>query len=183
MMKMSKMYLKTLREVPADAVLPSHIYMLRAGMIRKSASGIYAFLPMGNRVKRKVEQIVREEMDAAGGQEILMSEIMPAELWQESGRWNAYGPELWRIKDRNGRDFVLGPTHEESFVDIVRNVVTSYKQLPINLYQIQPKFRDEARPRFGLLRSREFLMKDAYSFDVDEAGLDKSYDEMYEAYE
>ena len=181
-MRMSKMHFKTLREVPAEAVIPSHILMLRAAMIRKSVSGVYSFMPLGNRVLQKVEKIVREEMDAAGAQEILTSAVQPAELWQESGRWWQYGPELWRLKDRNGRDFCLGPTHEEIFTDIVRNEVDSYKSLPINLYQIQTKYRDEARPRFGLMRSREFIMKDAYSFDVDQAGLDKSYDDMYDAY-
>ena len=177
------MHLKTLREVPAEAEIPSHILMLRMGMIRKLASGVYGFMPLGWRTLRKIEEIVREEMDAAGGQEIHMSAIQPAELWQESGRWYAYGPELWRIKDRHGRDFCLGPTHEEIFTDIARNDISSYRQLPMNLYQIQTKYRDEARPRFGLMRSREFIMKDAYSFDRDQAGLDKSYDEMYAAYE
>ena len=152
-------------------------------MIRKLASGIYGFMPFGWRSVRKIEEIIRQEMDKAGGQEIHMSAIQPSELWQESGRWFAYGPELWRIKDRNGRDFCLGPTHEEIFTDIVRNDISSYRQLPMNLYQIQTKYRDEARPRFGLMRSREFIMKDAYSFDRDFAGLDKSYDEMYAAYE
>lgn len=177
------MHLKTLREVPAEAEIPSHILMLRTGMIRKLASGVYGFMPLGWRTLRKIEEIVREEMDAAGGQEIHMSAIQPAELWQESGRWYAYGPELWRIKDRHGRDFCLGPTHEEIFTDIARNDISSYRQLPMNLYQIQTKYRDEARPRFGLMRSREFIMKDAYSFDRDQEGLDKSYDEMYAAYE
>lgn len=179
---MSKMYFRTLREVPAEAVLPSHIYMLRAGIIRKLVSGVYGFMPMGNRVLRKIENIVREEMDAAGGQEILMSAIQPAELWKESGRWSAYGPEMWRLKDRNDREFCLGPTHEEIFTDIIRNEVSSYRQLPINLYQIQTKYRDEARPRFGLMRSREFIMKDAYSFDRDAQGLDESYRIMYDTY-
>lgn len=182
-MKLSKMYMKTLREVPAEAEIPSHILLLRAGMIRKLASGIYGFMPFGWRSVRKIEEIVRQEMDRAGSQEIHMSAIQPAELWQESGRWFAYGPELWRVKDRNGRDFCLGPTHEEIFTDIVRNDVTSYRQLPMSLYQIQTKYRDEARPRFGLMRSREFIMKDAYSFDRDFEGLDKSYDDMYKAYE
>lgn len=182
-MRLSKMHLKTLREVPAEAEIPSHILMLRTGMIRKLASGVYGFMPLGWRTLRKIEEIVREEMNAAGGQEIHMSAIQPAELWQESGRWYAYGPELWRIKDRHGRDFCLGPTHEEIFTDIARNDISSYRQLPMNLYQIQTKYRDEARPRFGLMRSREFIMKDAYSFDRDQAGLDKSYDEMYAAYE
>ena len=142
-MKMSKLYFRTLREVPAEAVLPSHIYMLRSGMIRKLVSGVYGFMPLGNRVLKKVENIVREEMDKAGGQEILMSAIQPAELWKESGRWSAYGPEMWRLKDRNDREFCLGPTHEEIFTDIVRNEISSYRQLPVNLYQIQTKYRDE----------------------------------------
>ena len=182
-MKLSKMHIKTLREVPAEAEIPSHILLIRTGMIRKLASGIYGFMPFGWRSVRKIEDIIRSEMDKAGGQEIHMSAIQPAELWQESGRWFAYGPELWRVKDRNGRDFCLGPTHEEIFTDIIRNDVSSYRQLPMNLYQIQTKYRDEARPRFGLMRSREFIMKDAYSFDRDFEGLDKSYDEMYKAYE
>jgi prolyl-tRNA synthetase len=182
-MKLSRMHLKTLREVPNEAEIPSHILLLRAGMIRKLVSGVYGFMPLGWKSVRKIEDIIRQEMDAAGGQEIHMSAVQPAELWQESGRWFAYGPELWRLQDRNGREFCLGPTHEEIFTDVVRNDVTSYRQLPINLYQIQTKYRDEARPRFGLMRSREFIMKDAYSFDKDQAGLDKSYEEMYAAYE
>lgn len=182
-MKLSKMHLKTLREVPNEAEIPSHILMLRSGMIRKLASGVYGFMPLGWRTLRKIEEIIRQEMDAAGGQEIHMSAIQPAELWEESGRWSAFGPELWRIKDRHGREFCLGPTHEEIFTDIVRNDINSYRQLPMNLYQIQTKYRDEARPRFGLMRSREFIMKDAYSFDRDQAGLDESYDQMYAAYE
>ena len=182
-MKLSKMHLKTLREVPNAAEIPSHVLLLRAGMIRKLVSGVYGFMPLGWRSVRKIEDIVRQEMDAAGGQEIHMAAGQPAELWQESGRWNAYGPELWRLKDRNGREFCLGPTHEEIFTDIVRNDISSYRQLPMNLYQIQTKYRDEARPRFGLMRSREFIMKDAYSFDRDYEGLDKSYQEMYDAYD
>ena len=182
-MKLSKMHLRTLREVPTEAEVPSHILLLRAGMIRKLASGIYGFMPMGWRSVKKIEDIIRQEMDRAGAQEILMSAVQPAELWEESGRWSAYGPELWRIKDRNGRDFCLGPTHEEIFTDIIRNDVSSYRQLPQNLYQIQHKYRDEARPRFGLMRSREFIMKDAYSFDCDQEGLDKSYEDMYNAYD
>lgn len=181
-MKLSKMHLKTLREVPNEAEIPSHILLLRAGMIRKLVSGVYGFMSMGWRSINKIENIIREEMDAAGGQEIHMSAVQPAELWQESGRWYAYGPELWRLKDRNGRDFCLGPTHEEIFTDIARNDINSYRQLPTNLYQIQFKYRDEARPRFGLMRSREFIMKDAYSFDKDQAGLDQSYQDMYDAY-
>ncbi len=181
-MRASKLYLYTLREVPAEAEIASHILLLRAGYIRKLVSGVYGFLPLGARTLHKIENIVREEMDATGAQEIQMSALQPAELWQESGRWAAYGPEMWRVKDRNGREFCLGPTHEEVFTDIVRANVSSYKQLPVNLYQIQTKYRDEARPRFGLIRSREFIMKDNYSFDRDEAGLDVSYQAMYEAY-
>ena len=177
------MHIKTLREVPNEAEIPSHILLLRTGMIRKLVSGVYGFMPLGWRSVRKIEDIVRQEMDATGAQEIHMSAVQPAELWEESGRWHAYGPELWRLKDRNGRDFCLGPTHEEIFTDIVRNDISSYRQLPMNLYQIQTKYRDEARPRFGLMRSREFIMKDAYSFDKDNAGLDQSYQEMYEAYD
>ena len=182
-MKLSKMHIKTLREVPNEAEIASHILLLRTGMIRKLVSGVYGFMPLGWRSVRKIEEIIRQEMDATGAQEILMSAVQPAELWQESGRWFAYGPEMWRVKDRNGRDFCLGPTHEEVFTDIIRNDVSSHRQLPLNLYQIQTKYRDEARPRFGLMRSREFIMKDAYSFDKDYEGLDKSYDEMYKAYE
>ena len=182
-MKLSKMHIKTLREVPNEAEIPSHILLLRTGMIRKLVSGVYGFMPLGWRSVRKIEEIVRREMDATGAQEIHMSAVQPAELWQESGRWYAYGPELWRLKDRNGRDFCLGPTHEEIFTDIIRNDVSSYRQLPMNLYQIQTKYRDEARPRFGLMRSREFIMKDAYSFDKDFEGLDESYRMMYEAYD
>lgn len=181
-MKLSKMHLKTLREVPNEAEIPSHILMMRTGMIRRLASGVYGFMPLGWRSIRKVENIIREEMDATGAQEILMSAVQPAELWQDSGRWFAYGPELWRVKDRHGRDFCLGPTAEEIFTDIVRTDVTSHRQLPMNLYQIQTKYRDEARPRFGLMRSREFIMKDSYSFDKDYEGLDQSYQEMYDAY-
>lgn len=182
-MRLSKMHLKTLREVPNEAEIPSHILLLRTGMIRKLVSGVYGFMPMGWRSVRKIEDIIRQEMDRAGGQEIHMSAVQPAELWEESGRWFAYGPELWRLKDRNGRDFCLGPTHEEIFTDLIRSDVSSHRQLPMNLYQIQTKYRDEARPRFGLMRSREFIMKDSYSFDKDQAGLDKSYQDMYETYE
>ena len=182
-MRLSQMHIRTLREVPNEAEIPSHILLLRSGMIRKLVSGVYGFMPMGWRSVRKIEQIVREEMDAKGAEEIHMSAIQPSELWEESGRWNAYGPELWRIKDRNGRDFCLGPTHEEIFTDLIRDDVSSYRQLPLMLYQIQTKYRDEARPRFGLMRSREFIMKDCYSFDVDEEGLDKSYKSMYDAYD
>ena len=183
MIKASKMFLSTLREVPSEAEIPSHILLLRSGMIKKLVSGVYAFMPLGYRTLRKIENIVREEMDAAGAQEVLMSALQPAELWQESGRWYAYGPEMMRLKDRNQREFCLGPTHEEVFTDIVRQQVSSYRQLPLNLYQIQHKYRDEARPRFGLIRSREFIMKDDYSFDRDEEGLDVSYWNMYRAYE
>ena len=160
-MRLSKMHIKTLREVPNEAEIASHILLLRTGMIRKLVSGVYGFMPLGWRSVRKIEDIIRQEMDATGAQEILMSAVQPAELWQESGRWFAYGPEMWRVKDRNGRDFCLGPTHEEVFTDIIRNDVSSHRQLPLNLYQIQTKYRDEARPRFGLMRSREFIMKDA----------------------
>lgn len=182
-MRLSEMHLKTLREVPSEAELASHILLLRTGMIRKLVSGVYGFMNMGYRSVRKIEDIIRQEMDAKGGQEILMSAVQPAELWEESGRWYAYGPELWRLKDRNGRDFCLGPTHEEIFTDIARADISSHRQLPVNLYQIQTKYRDEARPRFGLMRSREFIMKDAYSFDKDDAGLNESYKKMFNAYE
>lgn len=181
-MRLSKLHLKTLREVPNEAEIPSHILLIRTGMIRKLVSGVYGFMPFGMRVLKKIEDIIREEMDKKGAQEVLMSAVQPAELWQESGRWFKYGPELWRLKDRNGRDFCLGPTHEEIFTDIVRTDVSSHRQLPLNLYQIQTKYRDEARPRFGLMRSREFIMKDSYSFDKDEKGLDESYKDMYDAY-
>ena len=182
-MRLSKMHIKTLREVPNEAEIPSHILLLRTGMIRKLVSGVYGFMPLGWRSVRKIEDIIREEMDGSGAQEIHMSAVQPAELWEESGRWYAYGPELWRLKDRHGREFCLGPTHEEIFTDVVRNDVSSYRQLPMNLYQIQTKYRDEARPRFGLMRSREFIMKDAYSFDRDYEGLDVSYQTMYDAYD
>ncbi|MDJ0957675.1 MAG: proline--tRNA ligase, partial [Arenicellales bacterium] len=182
-MRTSQLLLATLKETPADAEIISHQYMLRAGMIRKVAAGIYNLLPSGLRVVRKIEKIVREEMNKAGAQELLMPAVQPAELWLESGRWNEYGPELLRFKDRHQRDFCIGPTHEEVITNIVRNEIKSYRQLPLNLYQIQTKFRDEIRPRFGVMRGREFIMKDAYSFDVDQAGLQKSYNQMYEAYE
>ncbi|MFZ5591504.1 MAG: proline--tRNA ligase [Bacillota bacterium] len=181
-MRVSQMLVPTLREVPAEAEVVSHKLMLRAGFIRKSASGVYTLLPLAWRVVKKIEQIIREEMDRQGGQEIMLPIIQPAELWLESGRWHVYGPELFRLKDRHGRDFCLGPTHEEIITDLVRGEVRSYKQLPLLLYQIQNKYRDERRPRFGLLRGREFIMKDLYSFDRDEAGLDTSYQKMYEAY-
>lgn len=181
-MRLSQMHIKTLRQVPNEAEIPSHILLLRTGMIRKLVSGVYGFMPMGWRSIRKIEEIIRQEMNRKGAEEIHMSAVQPAEIWQESGRWNAYGPELWRIKDRNGREFCLGPTHEEIFTDIVRNDISSYRQMPLMLYQIQTKYRDEARPRFGLMRSREFIMKDCYSFDVDDEGLDNSYMAMYDAY-
>jgi len=176
------MLISTLREVPAEAEIPSHQLMLRAGMMRKMASGVYNFMPTGIRVLKKIENIVREEMDNTGAQEFLASALLPAELWMESGRWDVMGEEMFRLKDRNDRDFCLGPTHEEVFTDIARNEIKSYKQLPLNLYQIQTKYRDERRPRFGVMRSREFIMKDAYSFDKDQSGLDTSYMKMYEAY-
>lgn len=172
----------TLRDIPTDADVVSHRLMLRAGLIRQSTSGVYSFLPLGFKVLQKVEGIVREEMDNAGAQEMVMPSIQPAELWQQSGRWADYGPELMRFKDRHQREFALGPTHEEVITSIVKDDVRSYKELPMTLYQIQTKFRDERRPRFGVLRGREFLMKDAYSFDVDYDGLDNSYSKMYEAY-
>lgn len=181
-MKMANMLVSTLREVPAEAEIDSHKLMLRAGMIRKMASGIYNYMPLGLKVLKNIEEIVREEMNDAGAQEFLASAILPAELWQESGRWDVYGEEMFRLKDRNNREFCLGPTHEEVFTDMARNEIKSYKQLPVNLYQIQTKYRDERRPRFGIMRSREFIMKDAYSFDKDQAGLDTSFDNMNEAY-
>lgn len=181
-MRASNLYAPTLRNTPAEAEIVSHQLMYRAGMIRKVAGGMYTFLPLGWRVIRKIEQIIREEMDAAGGQEVMMPIMQPAELWEESGRWAAYGDEMMRIKDRHGRNFCLGPTHEEMITDLVRDEVRSYKQLPLLLYQIQDKFRDERRPRFGLMRSREFIMKDLYSFDKDIAGMNESYKKMYDAY-
>ncbi len=181
-MRTSQYLISTLKETPADAAVISHQLMLRAGMIRKIASGLYTWLPMGLRVLRKVEQVVREEMDNAGALEVLMPAIQPAELWQESGRWEQYGPELLRLKDRHDREFCVGPTHEEIITELARNEISSYKQLPINLYQIQTKFRDEIRPRFGLMRAREFTMKDAYSFHIDQNSLQQTYDVMYQAY-
>ena len=181
-MKATNLYAPTLREVPAEAEVISHKLMLRAGMIRKAAGGLYSYLPLAWRVLKKIENIVREEMDAKGGQELLMPIMQPAELWQESGRWDVYGEEMFRLKDRHDRPFCLGPTHEEMITSLVRSDVRSYRQLPLMLYQIQNKYRDERRPRFGLMRGREFIMKDLYSFDKDEAGLDISYQKMYEAY-
>lgn len=181
-MKLSKSFFKTLREVPNEAEIPSHILLLRAGMIKKIAAGIYSYMPMGWRTIKKIEEIVREEMDAKGAQEIATSVLQPSELWEESGRWGAYGPEMWRLADRSGRPFCLGPTAEEVFTDIVRNDVNSYRQLPLMLYQITDKFRDEARPRFGMMRARNFIMKDNYSFDRDVEGMHESYLKMYDAY-
>lgn len=180
--RMSALYAPTLREDPSDADIASAKLLVRAGMVRKEASGLYSFLPLGMRVLRKIESIVREEMDSHGGQEILMPFVQPAELWHRSGRWKVYGDELLRMTDRHGNEFCLGPTHEEVITDLVDNELRSYKDLPKNLYHIQLKFRDERRPRFGLLRGREFIMKDAYSFDADEEGLDKSYQLMRDAY-
>lgn len=181
-MRTSQYLLSTLKETPNDAEVISHQLMLRAGMIRKLASGLYTWLPTGLRVLRKVESIIREEMNRAGAIETLMPVVQPSELWQETGRWDKFGPELLRIADRHDRPFVLGPTHEEVITDMVRNEVKSYKQLPLNLYQIQTKFRDEVRPRFGVMRSREFIMKDAYSFHIDKASLEVTYANMYQAY-
>jgi prolyl-tRNA synthetase len=181
-MKFSQLLAPTLKEDPADAEVVSHKLLLRAGMIRQVARGIYDFLPLGLRAVRRVEAIVREEMNRAGAQEILMPVVCPAELWQESGRWQKYGPELLRIKDRHDREFCFGPTHEEVVTDIVRREVRSYRQLPLNLYQIQVKFRDEVRPRFGLMRGREFLMKDGYSFHVSTEDCLREYENMFEAY-
>ncbi len=181
-MRYSEMFLPTAREIPSDADLISHQLMVRAGMIRKLTSGVYSWLPLGYRVLRKFEEIVRREMDRAGAQEVFLPMVQPAELWQESGRWVHYGKELLRFRDRHDRECCLGPTHEEVITDLVRNELKTYRQLPKNLYQIQTKFRDEIRPRFGVMRSREFGMKDAYSFDVDEAGSEISYRKMFEAY-
>jgi prolyl-tRNA synthetase len=181
-MRASQFLIATLKETPSDAEVISHQLMLRAGLIRKEASGLYSWLPMGLRTLRKVERIIREEMDNAGAQEVLMPTVQPAELWQESGRWEQYGPELLRMNDRHGRDFCLGPTHEEVITDLVRRELKSYKQLPANFYQIQTKFRDEIRPRFGVMRSREFIMKDAYSFHANRESLQATYDVMHQAY-
>ncbi|CCO22456.1 proline--tRNA ligase [Maridesulfovibrio hydrothermalis] len=181
-MRLSRYYIPTLKEDPSDAEVVSHKLLMRAGMIRKVTSGIYNYLPLGLKSLNKVAAIVREEMNRAGALEVLMPMVQPGDLWQETGRWDYYGKELLRVKDRHGRDYCLGPTHEEVITDLVRGEVKSYKQLPLNLYQIQTKFRDEIRPRFGLMRGREFVMKDAYSFDKDEAGAEKSYGLMFEAY-
>jgi prolyl-tRNA synthetase len=180
--RLSALYAPTLKEDPSEAEVPSHRILLRSGMIRKTAAGVYSFLPLGKRSLAKVERIVREEMDRVGSQELLMPAVQPAELWLESGRWEAYGPELMRLEDRHGRDFCLGPTHEELITALVRHELRSYRELPVSLYQIQVKFRDEIRPRFGLLRGREFLMKDAYSFHADQGSLEEHYAEMSEAY-
>jgi len=181
-MRTSEFPLQTIKETPADAEIASHRLMLRAGLIRKLAAGLYTWLPLGLRVLRRVERIVREEMERAGALEVSMPAVQPAELWQESGRWEQYGPELLRFKDRHQREFCFGPTHEEIITELARNELKSYKQLPINFYQIQTKFRDEIRPRFGVMRAREFLMKDAYSFHLDEASLAETYRRMHEAY-
>jgi prolyl-tRNA synthetase len=181
-MRFSQFALTTLKEVPADAEIVSHKLMLRAGLIRRLASGLFTWMPLGLRVLRKVEQVVREEMDRAGALELLMPAVQPAELWQESGRWDQYGPLLLRMQDRHEREFCFGPTHEEVITDVARRELRSYKQLPVNYYQIQTKFRDEIRPRFGVMRSREFIMKDAYSFDIDKDGMRQSYDRMHAAY-
>ncbi|MGA0975292.1 MAG: proline--tRNA ligase [Sedimenticolaceae bacterium] len=181
-MRTSQFPLQTLKEVPADAQIPSHQLMMRAGLIRKLAAGLYTWMPLGLRVLRKVEAIVRDEMNKAGALEVLMPAVQPAELWEESGRWQKYGAELLRLQDRHGRDFCFGPTHEEIITDLARNELSSYKQLPINFYQIQTKFRDERRPRFGVMRAREFLMKDAYSFHANAESLQETYDAMHAAY-
>ncbi|WP_218314880.1 MULTISPECIES: proline--tRNA ligase [Halomonadaceae] len=181
-MRASQLLIATLKETPADAEVISHQLMLRAGMIRRLTSGLYTWLPLGLRTLRKVEAIVREEMNRAGAQEVLMPAVQPADLWQESGRWEQYGPELLRLTDRHDRDYCVGPTHEEVITDLVRREISSYKQLPVNFYQIQTKFRDEIRPRFGVMRSREFIMKDAYSFHLDEASMKETYQAMYDAY-
>ncbi len=182
-MKASKMLIGTLKEAPNEAIIDSHILLIRAGMILKLVAGVYNFLPLGLKVLHKIENIIRQEMDESGAQEILSSAIQPKELWELSKRWEKYGPELIRFKDRHDREFCLGPTHEEIFTDLVKNEVKSYKMLPLNIYQIQTKYRDEVRPRFGLMRGREFIMKDAYSFDKDDAGLEQSYKEMYATYQ
>src|ERR1700727_1582165 len=181
-MRLSQYPVNTMKETPAEAEVVSHQLMLRAGLIRRLSTGLYSWLPMGLRGLRKVEQIVREEMNRAGALELVMPVIQPAELWQESGRWSEYGPELLRLKDRHDRDFVAGPTHEEVITDNARRQLKSYRELPVNFYQIQPKFRDEVRPRFGVMRAREFIMKDAYSFHIDESSLQQGYRAMYEAY-
>ena len=181
-MRVSQFPLNTIKETPADAELISHKLMLRAGLIRRLGSGLYTWMPLGLKVLRKVEAIVRDEMNKVGSLEVLMPAVQPAELWQETGRWDVFGPLMLKIKDRHERDFCFGPTHEEIITDLARRELNSYKQLPICYYQIQTKFRDEIRPRFGVMRAREFLMKDAYSFHLDQACLQKTYDDMYAAY-
>src|SRR4051812_30643818 len=178
-MRASRFFVSTLKEAPSDAEIVSHQLMMRAGMIKRLGSGIYTYMPMGLRVIRKVEAIVKEEMNRAGAIELLMPVVQPAELWQETGRWEKYGPELMRVKDRHGRDFIIQPTSEEVITDIARNEIKSYRQLPVNFYHVQTKFRDERRPRFGLMRGREFTMKDAYSFDRDVDSMKASYQIMY----
>ena len=181
-MRYSEYFLPTLKEIPSETEVPSHQLMFRAGMIRKLAAGIYSYLPYGLRAIRKVESIIREEMNRAGAIEVLLPFVQPSELWQESHRWEAYGRELLRLKDRHDRECCLGPTHEEVITDLARKEIRSYRQMPVNLYQSQTKDRDEIRPRFGVMRAREFIMKDAYSFDIDEKGVDTSYQKMVDAY-
>ncbi|NLW59962.1 MAG: proline--tRNA ligase [Firmicutes bacterium] len=182
-MRYTQYYIPTLREIPSEAELDSHKLMLRAGLIRKAAAGIYSFLPLAHRVLKKIIRIVEEEMDRAGGIQVLLPIVQPAEIWHQTGRWNVYGDEMFRLRDRHGRDFCLGPTHEEMITTLLKNEVRSYRDLPLRIYQIQNKYRDEIRPRFGVMRAREFIMKDLYSFDRDEEGLNRSYEAMYEAYE
>src|SRR5487761_2708985 len=181
-MRVSQFFISTLKEAPSEAELPSHILMMRAGYIKKLASGLYTWMPLGLRALRKVEAIVREEMNNSGAIELLMPAVQPAELWQETGRWEVFGPQMLKIRDRHNNQFCFGPTHEEVITDIARREIKSYRQLPINFYQIQTKFRDEVRPRFGVMRAREFLMKDAYSFHADEASLAQGYRGMFDAY-
>src|SRR5512134_2252385 len=181
-MRVSQFFLPTLKEAPAEAELVSHQLMLRAGLIRKLGSGLYTWLPLGLRVLRRVENIVREEMDRSGAVELFMPAVQPAELWEESGRWDKFGPQMLKIKDRHERDFCFGPTHEEVVTDLARREIKSYRQLPVNFYQIQTKFRDEVRPRFGVMRAREFVMKDSYSFHADYASLEQTYRVLYETY-
>jgi prolyl-tRNA synthetase len=181
-MRVSQFFISTLKEAPSEAELPSHKLMLRAGFIKKLASGLYTWMPLGLRVLRKVESVVREEMDRSGGIELLMPAVQPAELWQETGRWDVFGPQMLKIRDRHDNQFCFGPTHEEVITDIARREIRSYRQLPVNFYQIQTKFRDEVRPRFGVMRAREFLMKDAYSFHADLASLEQTYRVMYDTY-
>src|SRR5205085_10897135 len=182
-LRMSSLFVRTLRDDPADAEVPSHTWLVRAGYIRRAAPGIYSWLPLGLKVLQNVERIVREEMDAIGGQEVRFPSLLPREPYDASGRWTDYGPNIFRLKDRKGADYLLGPTHEEMFTLLVKDLYSSYKDLPLTLYQIQTKYRDEARPRAGLLRGREFVMKDSYSFDLDDAGLQKSYDDHRVAYQ